>query len=437
MFRRTSGIPVLAVLQNRDFRILWGARTVHEVSRRMELLALGYLILQLTDSAFQVGLISVFLNAPRPFLSLFAGLVADRLNRRHILVGVHTIYFVITAILLSLLITDNIQPWQVFIAILVQGSAKVLDDPSRRTVIFDLAGQERIASAMSLETITNNCGKIVGPLVAGVLIAGTGFTGVFAVLVALDLVCMLLLFLLRLPNSVPSRGPAPSVWRGLVEGVRHSVSNRMVLGVLWMSLIMNALVFPIQYFIPVIAEDLLKVGPTLGGLLGSAEGIGTLIGACIIAPRRNIRYHGRLFVIGALAVALAVTLVAWSPWFIVSFSLLLLGGVGQAGFSTMQSSILLLASQPDLRGRVMGSQGLVNGVGHLLGGTEIGAVAGAFGISLAIGLNAGAGLLMFVPVVLFTPLMWQQLGTVSQRTQTRRGVDHRPLSNSPPQGGED
>ena len=419
MFRTTSGIPVLAVLQSRDFRYLWSARSVHEVSRRMELLALGYLILELTGSAFQVGLISVFLNAPRPALSLFAGLVADRLNRRHTLVGVHTVYFAIAAILLALLLADKIQPWQVFIAILVQGTAKVVDDPSRRTAIFDLAGRERIASAMSLETITNNCGKILGPLLGGILIASTGFIGAFAVLVALDLVSLLLVARLRLPASAPASAARESVWEGLVEGVKHSISNRMVLGVLWMSLIMNALVFPIQYFIPVIATDVLQVGPTLGGLLGSAEGIGTLIGASIIAPRRNISHHGRLFVIGALAVATAVTLVAWSPWFIVSFTLLLLGGVGQAGFSTMQSSILLLSSQPELRGRVMGSQGLVNGTGHLLGGTEIGAVAEAFGISIAIGLNAGFGLLMFIPVVLFTPLVWQQLTVPSPRVSDR------------------
>ena len=419
MVRRTSAIPVLAVLQSRDFRYLWAARSVHEVARRMELLALGYLIHELTGSAFQVGLISVFLNAPRPALSLFAGLVADRLNRRHTLVGVHTVYFAIASILLALLLSDKIQPWQVFIAILVQGTAKVVDDPSRRTAIFDLAGRERIASAMSLETITNNCGKILGPLLAGILIASTGFTGAFAVLVALDLVSLLLLVRLRLPANIPAATARESVWSGLVEGVKHSISNRMVLGVLWMSLIMNALVFPIQYFIPVIATDLLQVGPTLGGLLGSAEGIGTLIGASIIAPRRNISHHGRLFVLGALAVATAVTLVAWSPWFIVSFTLLLLGGVGQAGFSTMQSSILLLTSQPELRGRVMGSQGLVNGAGHLVGGTEIGAVAEAFGISIAIGLNAGFGLLMFVPVILFTPLVWQQLGVPAAGASNR------------------
>jgi MFS family permease len=188
------------------------------------------------------------------------------------------------------------------------------------------------------------------------------------------------------------------------------MSNRMVLGVLSMSLIMNSLVFPIQYFIPVIASDLLMVGPTLGGLLGSAEGIGNFLGGVILAVRRNIGQYGRVFAIGALLVAVMVTLVAWSPWFAVSFSLLLLGGLGQAGFSTMQSTILLLESAPEMRGRTMGAQGVVNGMGHLVGGTEIGAIANAFGIGIAIGLNAGAGILMILLVMVLTPLVKRHAG---------------------------
>lgn len=188
------------------------------------------------------------------------------------------------------------------------------------------------------------------------------------------------------------------------------MSNRMVLGVLSMSLIMNSLVFPIQYFIPVIASDLLMVGPTLGGLLGSAEGIGNFLGGIILAVRRDIGQYGRVFAIGALLVAVMVTLVAWSPWFAVSFSLLLLGGLGQAGFSTMQSTILLLESAPEMRGRTMGAQGVVNGMGHLVGGTEIGAIASAFGISIAIGLNAGAGILLILLVMVLTPLVKRHAG---------------------------
>ena len=408
---RTSSIPAFAVLQNRDFRILWAGRSIHELSRRMELLVLGYLILDMTSSVFQVGLLAVFLNLPRPFMSPFAGVLADRLDRRRIMIGVHATFFGIAIVVLGLLITEAIQPWHIFIAAFVQGSVKVLDDPSRRTAIADLAGSDHLASAMSLETITNNSGKILGPFAGGALVAGPGFAVAYGILAMLDLAVFLLMIRVRLPRRVPAGGAKIAISQSLLEGIKHSISNRMVLGVLCISLIMNALVLPIQYFIPVIASELLKVGPILGGLLGSAEGIGTLIGASIIALKRQIRYHGRLFIAGALITALGVTLVAWSPWFLVSFLLLLMAGVGQAGFSTMQSTILLLSSAPEMRGRTMGAQGTVNGLGHLVGDYEIAAIASLFGIGLAIGLNAGAGLLLILPVTLLTPLIFQQVGT--------------------------
>ncbi len=407
MYRITSA-PALVVLQNQDFRYLWAARWIHEISRRMELIVLGYLIYHLTDSVFQVGLISAFLNGPRPPFALVAGMLADRLDRWRILAGIHAFYLLVAASILLLLVLELVQPWHIFLAILLQGTAKVLDDPTRRAALFDLAGQERIAHAMSLETITNNGGKILGPLAGGLLVEFYGFTGAFIALVALDLVAAALIFKMRLPRgaAVESRGSA-MFWRGIGSGIGHSFSNKFCLGVLTISLVMNGMVLPLQYFIPVIATDVLKVGPALGGLLGSAEGIGTFIGAIVIAVRRNYTFHGRYFVFGALIVGMGVAAVAWSPWFAVSFLLLFTAGVGQAGFSTMQSTILLLSSPAEMRGRIMGSQGLVNGLGHLVGGVEIGAIAQAFSISLAIGINAGVGLLLMLPVILLTPLIWR------------------------------
>ena len=410
---RIPNAPVLVVLQDRNFRLLWAARWIHETSRRMELIALGYLIYELTDSVFQVGLISVFLNGPRPPFSLVAGMLADRLDRWRILAGIHTFYLrccgvadlLVAAGLLILLILGLVHPWHVFVAILLQGTAKVLDDPTRRAALFDLAGQERIAQAMSLETITNNGGKILGPIAGGLMVEFYGFTGAFAVLVVLDLAAALLILRMRLPARSAAMMRDTLFWQGIKSGIGHSFSNKFVLGVLSISLVMNGMVLPLQYFIPVIATDVLMVSPSLGGLLGSADGIGTLIGAIIIALRRSYTFHGRYFVFGALIVAVGVAAVAWSPWFVISFLLLLTSGVGQSGFSTMQSTILLLSSPAEMRGRIMGSQGLVNGVGHLIGGVEIGAIAQAFSISLAIGVNAGVGLLLMLPVILLTPLV--------------------------------
>ena len=428
--RRFPNTPVLVVLQDRNFRLLWAARWIHEIARRMELIVLGYLIYELTDSAFQVGLISVFLNGPRPPLSLVAGMLADRLDRWRILAGIHTFYLVVASGLLILLILGVVQPWHVFIAILLQGTAKVLDDPTRRAALFDMAGQERIVHAMSLETFTNNGGKILGPIAGGLLIEFYGFTGAFAVLVVLDLVSALLIFKTRLPAGSAAAVRGTVFWQGIRSGIGYSFSNKFVLGVLAISLVMNGMVLPLQYFIPVIATDVLRVGPSLGGVLGSADGIGTFIGAMIIAVRRRYTYHGRYFVIGALIVAVGVVAVAWSPWFVISFLLLFGSGVGQAGFSTMQSTILLLSSPPEMRGRIMGSQGLVNGLGHLIGGVEIGAIAQAFTISLAIGVNAGAGLLLMLPVILLTPLARRPVEAY-QRVAAADGTAARPAENPP------
>ena len=401
-------MPAFALLGDRNFLIIWISKSIHEMSRRMELLVLGYLILKLTGSAFHVGLISVFLNGPRPVLSLYAGHIADRLNRRLILIIVHSAYLLSAVMILVALATDHIGHWFIFGTILFQGTAKVMDDPSRRTAILDLSGEARLANAMSLETINNNAGKIIGPLLGGILIAVTGFIGAYAVIAILDIVALILMIKLRLPSRTRNERLDLPVWGSLLQGIQYSIRNRMVLGVLAVSLVMNGLVFPIQYFIPVIASEVLSVSTVLGGILGSADGIGNLIGASMIAMKRNIQRHGILFIGGALVIGIAVTLVAWSPWFIVSFALLLVGGWGQAGFSTMQATIVLLASHQELRGRTQGAQGLVNGLGHLIGGYEIGAIASAFGITLAIGLNAGVGIVLLIVLAIITPLVKQR-----------------------------
>ena len=388
----------------------------------MELLLLGYLVLELTGSVFQVGLISVFLNGPRPPLALVAGMLADRLDRWRILATIHTIYLLLAACLLVLLILGLIEPWHVYAVVLAQGTAKVLDDPTRRASLFDLAGQDRIAHAMSLETMTNNGGKMLGPFVGGVLLQFYGFTAAFAVLVALDVASAALVWRMRLPERSTRVVRDTAFWSGIGSAVRHSFSNKFALGVLTISLVMNGMVLPVQYFIPVIATDVLKVGPALGGLLGAADGIGAFVGAIIIAVKRSYSFHGRYYVFGATIVAVCVATVSWSPWFLVSFLVLFTAGVGQAGFSTMQSTILMLSTAPEMRGRIMGSQGLVNGLGHLVGGFEIAALAQAFTISLAMGLNAGVGLLLIAPVMLLTPLIKRPVEPHREESEPARPV---------------
>ena len=388
---------------------------IHEVARRMELLVLVLLLREITGSYFQLGLLAVFLNAPRPVLSLFSGVIADRLDRRRILIAAHVCYFGIATVILILLIANTIQPWHVFGVVFLQGVAKVLDDPSRRTAMFDVVGAERIANAVALEQSTSNIGKIMGPLAGGIVIAATGFAGAYALLAVLDLAALLLMVRLRLPHHSPGSRSQRAVWNSLKEGIGYALNNRTVLGVLIISLVMNAMVLRVQEFIPVIATDHLSVGTFLVGLLTSAEGIGSLIGAGIISLTSNIRYHGRLFVAGSLAMAFLVLMVAWSSWFFVSFALLFLAGIAQSGFSTMQSTILLLSSPAEIRGRIVGVNSLTNGSAQVVGPLEIGRIADAVSITFAIALNAWVAMLLILPVVVLTPLVWRPLESVLEQ----------------------
>ena len=380
----------------------------------MELLVLILLIREITGSYFQLGLLAVFLNAPRPILSLFSGVIADRLDRRLIMIAAHAAYMGVAGTILLLLIADAVQSWHVFVIVFFQGLAKVMEDPSRRTAMFDLVGPERIASAMALESMTSTIGKIAGPLAAGALIAVAGFTGTYVFLAALDLASLLLLVRLRLPHRDPGSGPQPDIFQSLGEGIRYSLVNRTILGVLLISIVMNAMVLRIQEFIPVIASDHLLVGPVLIGLLTSSEGIGNLLGATIISLKANIRHHGRLFVAGSVVMAFMVLAVALSPWFALSFVLLLLAGVAHAGFSTMQSTMLLLASPAEIRGRIVGVNSLTNGAAQMVGPLEIGAIGNAVSITFAIGLNAALAMVMIVPLAIITPMLKRTVGPVPE-----------------------
>ena len=172
---------------------------------------------------------------------------------------------------------------------------------------------------------------------------------------------------------------------------------------------MNAMAFPVQQFIPAIGQDYLKVGATLVGLLAAADGFGHLAAAGLMTLAREIRFHGRYFTIGSVIVLLMSIAFVWSPWYWVTFALLVLSGIGQAGFSTMQSSIMMLASPPDMRGRMMGLLSVCIGLGHPVGGLIVGTMAAAFAVPLAISVNAAAGLGLLLPAMAVTPLLWRPL----------------------------
>jgi len=398
------------VLQSADFRVIWYVGSLGEVGRRMELLVLSWLILQLTDSYFQLGLVLAFNNLSRPMVSMFSGYIADRFPRGRILLAGQTINVLTTATLLTVIAYDFdlIRPWHVFGAVFIQGLTKAIEDPSRRTAIFDIVGQRRLVNALSLDVISHNLGKMAGPIMGGILLDTAGFTGAYSFLLSVHICNLALMTRLRIPNY---QGPAQiePVLRSLKVAVSFAWRSPVLVGLFYITIVMNALAFPFQQFIPAIGRDTLGVGVVLVGLLVAADGFGQLAGAGIMAISRDLRYHGRVFVLGSLGVLLIGVIFVWSPWYALTFGLLTMSGIAQSGFSTMQSAVTMLATPHDMRGRMMGLLSVCIGAGTPLGALEMGAVAAAVSIQWAIALNAFAGLLLLLPAIAFTPLSWKPL----------------------------
>ena len=165
------------------------------------------------------------------------------------------------------------------------------------------------------------------------------------------------------------------------------------------------------------------------GLLVAADGFGQLAGAGIMAITRDLRYHGRVFVLGSTGVLLITIVFVWSPWYALTFGLLTLSGIAQSGFSTMQSAVTMLATPHDMRGRMMGLLSVCIGSGTPLGALEMGAMASAVSIQWAISLNAFAGLALLLPSMAISPLLWKPLIQAESDAESETGARAAPESS--------
>ena len=382
---------------------MWAAGGLDNTGRWMDVVVMGLLVLELTDSAVQVALLFVFRWVPMLAFALISGMVADRANRWAIMMVSRMVAVTTTGAVLVLVLADAVEPWHVFIASFFLGGLFVLEFPSRRSLIYDLVGSDRIVSAMSLETINSTLGRFMGPFLAGLLIELTDFSGTYIVLMVVYIVAFVLILVMK--GRGPVRAPSPyAFWSTVSRGFKYSLNNSVIRSVLLITLIMNAMAFSVESLFPVVAKNHLGVGPGLTGILISAQAIGSLAAASVIASLAVIRYHGRIFALGLVLQLISLLFFALSPWYPVSFLMLMLAGLGAAGYSTMQSTIILISSEPEMRGTALGMLGQCIGVAAV-GGLAVGVVANYFSAQAAVAMSVSLGLLLLIPVLSFSPLL--------------------------------
>ena len=401
----------LSVFQIRDYRFVWGSTTLSNVCMNMDMVVLGLLVLYRTDSALWVALVGALRFTPWLVFGMFSGLIADRANRWRIMVLSRCGNVLVMSVGLALIATDWVQPWHTLLMALALGWVFVLDIPSRQSFIRDLVGSQNLVRAMSLDTITFTIGTILGPLLASLFIEITGFTGAYAFLLSLYALSLIGIIQVRSRIASPPAASQP-IWQSLLRSVRYSLRNRTIRAVMAITLIMNFVAFSALQLFPVVARDHLHVGAGLTGVLISANGIGALIGAGVIVYLGTTRYHGRIFVIGSALQLTGLLLFALSPWYSLAFLMLLMVGLGTSGFTTMQSTIVIMSSTPERRGTALGVLGICFGIGPL-GIVAMGALATLLNSPAAIAIAAGAGLLLMLPVMLLSPLMWRPTAVVA------------------------
>ncbi|MCA1644688.1 MAG: MFS transporter [Chloroflexi bacterium] len=370
------------------YRYLWLASLLWNQARWMDQVVLGWVVLELTNSAWDLAVIGALRWLPLLMFGIAGGAVADRVDRRWLLIGAQGLGLLVCVVTAVLLAMGLFNFGLAALATFLLGLQWAVDWPTRRALIPDLVGRDLTVNAVALEAVSMNVTRIVGPLVAGGLIAYLSPAAAFVVIAVLYVVEIALLKIM--PLTVRGRqvisGP---MLRYLLDGFDKLRENQPIVGVLLISACMNILVFPYQQLLPVFARDILQVDAIGLGALGAAAGVGSFTGATAIAMSRSVPRAGLLFWLGSCLMSAGLVGFALSGSFLVALGLLAVSGLGQAAYASLQTTIVLARASDQMRGRAMGALTLAIGSAPF-GTLEIGAVSVWLGAPLAVALNAGA-----------------------------------------------
>jgi MFS family permease len=394
-------MPQFAALRHRGFRLLWTATLLSSTARWADMVVVGWMTLELTDSPLMVGIVAAskmagYLAAP------FMGVIADRMDRRLLLIVAAVVNLAASAILLLLFVSGWLALWHVIALALVGGLTWALDNPTRNAFVPDLVDGKDLTNAIALNAVAIEITVVVGPALGGILIPALGMGGAFGLIAAIYLADALVLLLLKDARHASAHAHESPV-KSLIGGLKYVWSNQTVLMLLVIACFLNLLAAPYRYaFLPLFSRYILDAGPAGYGMLTAAAGVGALVAGLWVVSLGNFERKGRWMVWSGLAWPASLVLFALSTWYYVSLVLVFVAGLAQAVVWTVIATLILGNTAQPMRGRVMGLRtGVV--VSLPLGNFLAGAVAERFGAPLAQGAYAVAAILTMVAIVLWVP----------------------------------
>jgi len=390
-----------------DFRRLLIGTVLWWQCFHMEMVVLGWLVFDLTNSPWTVSLVSFCRTLPLLLMGLFSGPIIDYFGRRRVVIAAQAANLCAYLAMIALLWSGAAAPWNIAVVAFCLGTAWAIDWPTRRALLPDILGKGQMVDGMLIESFLTGISRIIGPAIAGGLIARFGAAGCYTFMALLSVSALSVLIpLLSAPIARKTMPFQLAPWVALGEGLRYVRSNQTILAVLVATLVMNLWVFPYSSLLPVFARNVLHQGPVQLGLLSTGTGMGSFLGLLLMNRLRQRYNIGALFIAGTGWMCIALIMFALSHYYPFSWAMLFCAGMGMSYFGTLQSAIILLRTSDEMRSRVMGILVLAIG-GDPLGQLQIGSLAERFGVQATLAGQASAAGLVLALIAFLLPSLRQ------------------------------
>ena len=319
----------------------------------IQTVAQSWLVFSLTNSTFLLGLVGFLSTFPVFALSLFGGVAADRVDKRKILLATQAAFMVLAFILAFLNQTRLITPFQIMIIASLNGIVMAFDGPCRQSVIVELVGREHLLNAIALNSAAFNSARIIGPALAGILIANIGMSGCFFLNGVSFLAVIVALVMIRSTVENKGRRQSKHFFRELWEGIEYLKDNRVLLMLIAVVGLTSFFGMPYVIMMPVFAEEILGVGAKGFGVLMSFVGAGALIAALSLARMGNFKHKGMALLVSAAVFCLSLMLFALSRIFALSLVALIFVGWSSVTAISIINTLLQTLVPDNFRGRTM------------------------------------------------------------------------------------
>ena len=374
----------------RNYRLYYIGQIISTSGTFMQSIAQAWLVLKLTNSGVALGIATALQYLPILFLGPYGGVIADRISKRKILYFTQSISGVLALILGVLVATGLVKVWMVYLLAFCLGVVNVFDNPARQTLYIELVGPDNLRNAVTLYSTLVNLARIIGPAIAGAVIAVFGLAPCFIINGVSFIAVVIMLGMLR-ANELLITPPVPRAKGQLQEGFKYVVSTPVLGSTLLIMAIIGTLTFEFQVSLPLIAQFTFKGDAGSYAFLTGSMGFGAAIGGIFFASRKGIRPYK--LVSAALLFGLTVLAAAIMPSLLLSALALVLVGVCSINFSSLGNSLLQLESSPQMRGRVMSFWSVAFMGTTTFGGPIVGWFAEAAGARWGLALGGLAALI--------------------------------------------